>query len=61
MQSLGRRPSREERMKYEIAAQIGLLPRVLEVGWAGLTPAESGRIGGLIARRLREERKQDVR
>ena len=48
-------------MKYEIAAQIGLLPRVLEVGWAGLTPAESGRIGGLIARRLREERKQDVR
>lgn len=55
------KPTRSERIKYEIAAQIGLLPRVLEVGWAGLTPAESGRIGGLVARRLREERKQDVR
>ena len=53
--------TRAEKLKYEIAAQIGLLPRVLEVGWAGLTPAESGRVGGLIARRLREERKGDVR
>lgn len=61
MHELGGKPTRMERMKYEIAAQIGLLPRVLEVGWAGLTPAESGRIGGLVARRLREEKKQDVR
>ena len=61
MQGMGGRPTRTERLKYEIAAQIGLLPRVLEVGWAGLTPAESGRIGGLVARRLREEKKKDVR
>lgn len=61
MQRMGDRPTHTERLKYEIAAQIGLLPRVLEVGWAGLTPAESGRIGGLVARRLREEKKQDVR
>ena len=60
MHELGGRPTRAQRMKYEIAAQIGLLPRVLEVGWAGLTPAESGRIGGLVARRLREEKKKDV-
>lgn len=60
MHELGGKPTRTQRMKYEIAAQIGLLPRVLEVGWAGLTPAESGRIGGLVARRLREEKKQDV-
>ena len=60
MHELGGRPTSTQRMKYEIAAQIGLLPRVLEVGWAGLTPAESGRIGGLVARRLREEKKKDV-
>ena len=54
-------PTREEKLKYEIAAQIGLLPRVLEVGWAGLTPAESGRVGGLVARRLKEERRGNVR
>ena len=60
MHELGSKPTRTQRMKYEIAAQIGLLPRVLEVGWAGLTPAESGRIGGLVARRLREEKKKDV-
>ena len=61
MPDYGKPVTRQERIKYEIAAQTGLLPRVMEVGWAGLTPAESGRIGGLMARRLREEREQDVR
>jgi len=45
--------SREERMKYEIAKELGLLERVREVGWAGLTAQETGRIGGLIGRRKR--------
>ena len=43
--------SRKERMKYEIAQELGLLDRVREVGWAGLTAKETGRIGGLIGRR----------
>jgi len=43
--------TREERMKYEIAQELGLLERVREVGWAGLTAQETGRIGGLIGRR----------
>ncbi len=37
-----------ERMKYEVAEELGLLPRVLEVGWGGLTAGETGRIGGLV-------------
>ena len=28
--------TREERMKYEIARELGLLERVRDVGWAGL-------------------------
>lgn len=37
------------RRKYRAAEAAGLLQRVLEVGWAGLTAKESGRIGGLAA------------
>lgn len=48
-------PTRQERLKYEVARELGLMPKVLEVGWPGLTTAESGRIGGVVARRLREE------
>ena len=47
--------SREERMKYEIAEELGLLNRVLENGWKTLSAKETGRIGGLVTRRKREE------
>ena len=43
--------TRQERMKYEIARELGLLPRIRQVGWAGLTAKETGRIGGLMHRR----------
>lgn len=46
--------SREERMKYEIARELGLLDRVREVGWGGLTSKETGRIGGLIGQKKRK-------
>ncbi len=38
----------DERMKYEVAEELGLLGRVLDVGWGGLTTVETGRIGGLV-------------
>ena len=44
--------SQAERLKYEIAREEGLLDKLLQVGWPGLTAAESGRIGGLVAARL---------
>lgn len=47
--------SRQERMKYEIAQELGLLDRVRQVGWAGLTAKETGRIGGLIATKKRKQ------
>ena len=40
----------QERLKYECARQLGLLPRLMEVGWANLTAKESGQIGGKMAR-----------
>lgn len=50
--------SREKRMKYEIAQELGLLDKVKQVGWAGLTAKESGKIGGMIsARRKKDQQK----
>lgn len=44
----------EDKLKYEIAEELGLTEKIKEVGWAGLTAKESGRIGGLITVRKRE-------
>ena len=41
----------EEKLKYEIAEELGLLDRVAEHGWKSLTSKETGRIGGLLNKR----------
>ena len=43
--------SEHQRRKYECARELGLLERLEEVGWAGLTAKESGRIGGKMGRK----------
>ncbi len=40
--------SEEEKIKYEIAAEMGLLERVMTNGWESLSAQETGRIGGKI-------------
>jgi hypothetical protein len=47
--------SSEERMKYEIAEELGLLDQVLESGWKSLSAKETGRIGGLMTRKRKKE------
>ena len=56
MPVLYRKPTSRERNKYRAAEAAGLLDRVLEVGWAGLSAKESGRIGGLAAHMDRHNR-----
>ena len=41
----------EERIKYEIAEELGILDKVLENGWKSLSAKETGRIGGLMTGR----------
>ena len=48
----------EELMKYEIAGELGLLDRVMENGWKSLTAKETGRVGGILARRLKAIRNE---
>ena len=43
--------SQQEKRKYEIAKELGLLEKVKQVGWAGLSAKETGRIGGVMGRR----------
>lgn len=44
-------------MKYEIASELGLLDKVGESGWAGLTAKEAGRIGGILTSRKKQKKK----
>ena len=44
----------EEKLKYEIAQELGVLAKVLEGGWKSLSAKETGRIGGLVAGKRKE-------
>lgn len=48
----------EEKLKYEIAEELGLLDKVVSNGWKSLSAKESGRIGGLITKKKKELEKQ---
>lgn len=43
-----------EKIKYEIAEELGLVDKVRRVGWSGLTAEETGRIGGIMTKRNKE-------
>lgn len=52
--------SKEELLKYEIAKELGLFDRVMQNGWGSLSAKETGRIGGILAKRRNRER-QDAK
>ena len=45
----------EEKLKYEIAEELGLLDKVMEKGWKSLSSKETGRSGGLIRKKSRQK------
>ena len=49
-------PTAEDIMKYEIANELGLGDKIKHFGWKSLTSKESGRIGGILAKRKRDSR-----
>ena len=46
----------EEKLKYEIAEELGLLDQVMKEGWKSLSSKQTGKIGGLVTKRRREMR-----
>lgn len=47
-----------ERMKYEIAEEMGLLDKVLSEGWRSLSARETGKIGGMMTSRKKSDMKK---
>ena len=47
----------DDLMKLEIAKEIGLIDKVEELGWGGLTAKETGRIGGLMTAKKKQRKK----
>lgn len=45
----------DEKMKWEIARELGIFDKVIESGWKSLTAKESGRIGGILASRKKSK------
>ena len=41
----------EDILKYEVAAELGLVEKVRKFGWRSLTPKETGKIGGLVTKK----------
>ena len=46
-------------MKYERASELGLMDKVSELGWGGLTAKEAGRIGGTLTSRKKKKKKME--
>lgn len=51
---LPRELSALELLKLEVAAELGLAEKVSSEGWGNLTARETGRIGGILNKRLKD-------
>ena len=47
-----------ERLKYEIAEELGILDKVLSDGWRSLSAKETGKIGGMMTSRKKSNIKK---
>lgn len=45
-------------LKKEAAERLGLVDKIRESGWGGLSAAESGRIGALVNKMIKERQEQ---
>lgn len=39
-------------LKLEVAEELGLIEKVKDVGWGGLTAEETGKLGGYMTRKI---------
>lgn len=50
--------TKEDLLKYEVAEELGLLEKVQRSGWKSLSAKESGKLGGMIATKKRQMKKE---
>ncbi len=41
----------DNKLKIQVATELGLMERVMKFGWKSLSAKETGRIGGLMTKR----------
>ncbi|HAK73515.1 MAG TPA: acid-soluble spore protein [Sporomusaceae bacterium] len=44
-----------DRMKFEVASELGIAEHVRSNGWATMTSADCGRVGGQMVRKMIEQ------
>ncbi|MDD4599568.1 hypothetical protein SDC9_04085 [bioreactor metagenome] len=44
-----------DRMKFEVASELGIAETVRQSGWSTMTSADCGRVGGQMVRRMIEQ------
>jgi len=44
-----------DKMKYEIASELGIADTVRQNGWSTMTSADCGRVGGRMVRKMIEQ------
>jgi len=49
-----------DRMKFEIASELGIAERVRSQGWNTMTSADCGRVGGHMVRKMIEQYESNV-
>lgn len=49
-----------DKFKIEVAKELGLWDKVKQLGWAGLSAAETGQVGGNMTRKLKEKRMNNL-
>lgn len=52
--------TKEELLKYEIASELGLMDKINQEGWKSLTARESGRIGGIMTKRKKQQKNRQI-
>lgn len=52
--------TQEQKLKYEIAKELGLYEQVVEHGWQSLSAKETGRIGGIMTRKKKELQAKNI-
>ncbi len=43
-----------ERLKFETATELGLADRLMKDGWKSLSASETGRIGGIMNKKMKK-------
>jgi len=54
-----KKPTLNDIMKLEIADELGLTDKIADTGWKSLTARESGRIGGILAKRKKQMKNEN--